>query len=94
MGAGGNRRRGVLQTLKDVLYGMTGYELERTARELRAQTADLFALIVFGDLIGLPIIPSYYALRLLPYFVPEIEGWKRRMLREKDLTEVGELHLH
>jgi hypothetical protein len=26
-------------------------------------------------------------LRLLPYVVPQISTWKRRMLREKDLTD-------
>jgi hypothetical protein len=26
-------------------------------------------------------------MRLLPYVVPSIEIWKRRLLREKDLTD-------
>jgi hypothetical protein len=26
-------------------------------------------------------------LRLLPYVTPQISTWKRRMLREKDLTD-------
>ncbi len=36
---------------------------------------------------GTPVIPPYYSLRLLPYVVPQISTWKRRMLREKDLTD-------
>ena len=40
-----------------------------------------------ADLIGLPILPPYYSLRLLPYVVPQISTWKRRMLKEKDLTD-------
>jgi hypothetical protein len=49
----------------------------------------LFVLIVFGDILGIPIIPPYYTLRLLPYIVPAVSNWKRRMLREKDLTDLA-----
>ena len=46
-------------------------------------------LISFGDLIGVPILPPYYTLRLLPYIVPQIYNWRRRMFREKDLTDLA-----
>ena len=49
----------------------------------------LFVLIVFGDLVGVPILPPFYTLRLLPYIIPEVNNWKRRMLREKDLTDLA-----
>ena len=47
----------------------------------------LFVLISFGDLLGVPVLPPYYSLRLLPFIVPEINNWKRRMMREKDLMD-------
>lgn len=74
--------------LRGMLYGMTFYELERELRRQRADLEHLFVLIAFGDLLGLPIIPPYYSLRLLPYIVPMISTWKRRMLRERDLTDL------
>jgi hypothetical protein len=40
-----------------------------------------------GDMLGIPILPPYYSLRLLPYVVPQIATWKRRMLREKDVSD-------
>jgi hypothetical protein len=40
-----------------------------------------------GDLVGLPILPPYYSLRILPFVVPQISTWKRRLLREKDLMD-------
>jgi hypothetical protein len=49
----------------------------------------LFVLIVFGDIVGVPVLPPYYTLRLLPYIVPMVDGWQRRMLREKDLTDLA-----
>lgn len=45
-------------------------------------------LALVGNLLGVPIPQSYYSLGLLPYLVTGIPVWKRRVLREKDLTEV------
>jgi hypothetical protein len=45
-------------------------------------------LVIFGDLVGLPLLPPYYSLRLLPHIIPFLETWKRRVLREKDLTDL------
>jgi len=54
---------------------------------MRGHLDHLFMLIVFGDLVGLPLLPPYYAMRLLPYILPTIETWKRSLLRERDLTD-------
>ena len=35
----------------------------------------------------------YYSMRLLPYVVPLIATWKRRVLREKDFPETEGLDL-
>ncbi len=72
---------------KDVTYGMSLHEMERLMRRQRADREHLFVLIAFGDILGVPILPPYYSLRLLPYIVPEINAWRRRLLREKDLTD-------
>jgi hypothetical protein len=73
---------------------MTTYEFVQQARELRATMQRLFLVSVFGDMIGVPILPSYYGLRLLPWIVPEIEAWKREVLRERELGTNHEHHLH
>ena len=70
---------------------MTVYDIVRTVRRQRADLEHLFVLIAFGDMVGLPIIPPYYNLRLLPHVVPLINTWKRRMLRERDLTDLADL---
>lgn len=67
---------------------MMFYETVRGFRRQRADLEHLFVLISFGDLIGVPIIPPYYTIRLLPYIVPLISKWKYRMLRERDLTDL------
>jgi hypothetical protein len=73
--------------IKSVLYGMAGHDMARYALKTRGSMEHLFILITMGDLLGIPILPPYYSLRLLPYVVPQISTWKRRMLREKDLTD-------
>ncbi|NPA26727.1 MAG: hypothetical protein GXO36_03905 [Chloroflexi bacterium] len=79
----------VRRWIQGFLYGMLFYDVERAFRRQHADLEDLFMLIVFGDLIGLPILPPYYSLRLLPYIVPVINRWKRRTLRERDLTDLA-----
>jgi hypothetical protein len=76
-----------LDNFKSVLYGMAGHDMARYALKTRGSMEHLFILITMGDLLGIPILPPYYSLRLLPYVVPQISTWKRRMLREKDLTD-------
>ncbi len=71
----------------EFLYGMAGHDMTRFAMKTRGSMEHLFILITMGDLLGVPILPPYYSLRLLPYVVPQISTWKRRMLREKDLTD-------
>jgi hypothetical protein len=75
------------EALSDYIYGMASHEMTRHALKTRGSMEHLFILITMGDLLGVPILPPYYSLRLLPYVVPQIATWKRRMLREKDLTD-------
>jgi hypothetical protein len=79
--------RGLGRSAKEFLYGMAGHDMTRFALKTRGSMEHLFILITMGDLLGIPILPPYYSLRLLPYVVPQISTWKRRMLREKDLTD-------
>ena len=79
--------RGLLRNVEEVIYGMAAHDMSRYALRTRASMEHLFILITMGDLLGIPILPPYYSLRLLPYVVPQISTWKRRMLREKDLTD-------
>jgi len=77
----------------EFVYGASTYDMVTYAVRLRGTLEDIFLLIVFGDLIGLPVMPPYYALRLLPYVLPQVETWKRRVLRERDLAETDGLEL-
>ncbi len=75
------------RTLAEVLYGMAIHDQVRSLARQRGTLEHLFVLISFGDLLGLPILPPYYSLRLLPFVTPLINNWRRRMLRERDLID-------
>jgi hypothetical protein len=73
---------------------MTGFEFDRHAVEMRAALENVFMLVTVGDMIGIPVIPPYYSLRLLPFVVPQVSTWKRRVLREREFTEEHDYDLH
>ncbi len=83
-----SRLRGALRAVLDMFYGATIYEMVRDLRKERSHLENLFILVVFGDVIGLPILPPYYTLKLLPHIVPYLPSWKTALLRERDLTDL------
>ena len=81
------------KVLREIMYGMTVHEMDLELRRERGSLDHLFMLIVFGDLVGLPLLPPYYSMRLLPFIIPSIERWKRSLLREKDLTDFASMDI-
>lgn len=88
-----NQLERLFKTLQNFAYGMAAHEIVLYTTRMRASMESLFILITVGDLLGVPILPPYYSLRLLPYLVPHIATWKRRVLRERDFTEAEGLDL-
>jgi len=79
--------KGFMHKVRQVTYGMASHDMTRYALRTRASMEHLFILVTMGDMLGVPILPPYYSMRLLPYVVPQVATWKRRMLREKDVTD-------
>lgn len=80
--------RSLNRALAEILYGMAVHEQVRALARTRGGLEHLFVLISFGDLLGVPVLPPYYSLRLLPFVVPLVNNWRRRMLRERDVMDV------
>jgi hypothetical protein len=55
---------------------------------------NLFTFMVLGELLGVPVMPPYYAFRLVPYLVPGVPVWRRRVLRERQPFEGEDYDLH
>jgi hypothetical protein len=87
-------RVGMLKAIREFIYGMYAFEFEKQAVEMRAELESVFMLITMGDMLGVPVIPPIYALRVLPYVVPHIATWKRRVMREREISDREEFHLH
>ena len=75
------------KVVREIIYGLLFHEIVLVTKKERGHLDNLFMLVIFGDLIGLPLLPPYYSLRLLPHIVPSLETWKRRILRERDVTD-------
>ena len=82
------KKEGLISQVKGMLYGAAVHGVTRHALKTRMYFEHMFMLITLGDLLGIPILPPYYSLRILPYVVPQIKTWKRRMLKERDLTDI------
>ena len=80
-----------VNAIYEILYGMTTFDWVRDFRRERGSVEQLFVLVTFGDIVGIPILPPYYTLRLLPYIIPMINRWKRSLLRERDWTDLVDI---
>jgi hypothetical protein len=87
------KKTGRWQAVREFLYGLFGMEFAGHALEMRASLESLFMLGTVGDMLGVPVLPPYYSLRLLPYIVPQIATWKRRVLREREFSDEHDYHL-
>lgn len=72
----------LLDNLRFTLFLMIGgqYLLSRQARRRQAALERIFMACMVMDLAGIPLVPPGGTLRLLPYLVPGILMWKRRLL--------------
>jgi hypothetical protein len=76
-----------MKSMTEFSLGFAAYDHSVMALKQKAALGNLMMLIFFGDLVGLPIIKPYYALHILPYVFPRLEGWKRSIMRERDWTD-------
>ncbi|MFX1521180.1 MAG: hypothetical protein ACFFCD_14805 [Promethearchaeota archaeon] len=83
----GTNKMGIKAKLKAFFYGMVTHEMVRQALKTKLYHDQLFMLTTLGDMFGIPILPPYYSLELLPYAMPNIAIWKKRIFRERDFTD-------
>ncbi len=60
----------------------------------RQQEETFFAFMMQTNLLGMPILPTRWRLILLPYLIPSILNWKRRLrLWDDSLVTVDLKHI-
>jgi len=82
------KRGGFLQSIRDFIYGFFLHGMASEVYERKGALEDVFTLLFLGETIGVPVFPSFYSLRLVPYYTGRFLRWKREVLKPKDLLDI------
>ncbi|MEM0485106.1 MAG: hypothetical protein QW434_10485 [Pyrobaculum sp.] len=84
-----------MKAIRDFFFGLLFLDLYRETAKLHRQTRFLIEILVFGDLLGVPFLTTYYSLRLLPYIYPTISEIRKEAVKEHEIFDLlGEFHAH
>jgi hypothetical protein len=74
--------------LHDFFFGMTtSWVMAPVMLKRRTELERVFMLMTTSDLMGIPLSPPPSGLRLLPFLVPQILYWRRRLALWDDELE-------
>ena len=82
------KKGGYLQVIKDFIYGFLLHGMASEVYERKIDLEDVCTLLFLGEIIGVPVFPGFYSLRLVPYYIPRFVRWKRKTLKPKDLLDI------
>jgi len=75
------------EKVRQFFWGLLFFEWYHELQHERAKYNDVLNLVLFGELLGIPLMNSSIGLRLLPHVLPELQGWKHRQLEEREIIE-------
>ena len=91
----GSKDGSVKSKVRDFLFGLFLFELHQENRELSKKYRDSVELVLFAEFLGIPFMASHVTLKLLPYFLNNLNEFKAENLREHDiLSQIAEHELH
>ena len=87
--------KGYAKVLREILYGLTVHEIDLALKKERSNLDRLFMLVVFGDLVGVPLLPPPPPLfdEASAVYHPIHRKMEKRDLREKDLTDLASMDI-
>jgi hypothetical protein len=71
--------RHLRQIARDFFFGMALGRHEQTLRRQAMELNDLFLLLCYMEMVGLPNPAAIYLLEIYPYFLEQFHLWHRRM---------------
>lgn len=81
--------------IQDFFFGAMTFEMYRESIHLAKLYNDTVELLLLGHFVGIPFLPNYYTLKLLPYIVDRQNTFKKQTLTEKDIFSIiGESGAH
>ena len=89
MGQAYRSRKGpsLWQKIKELFFGLFFHDLYRSVTQTKAEYDDAFNVLLMGQFLGIPLMNSVFTLRLFPHLLPQLGDWKRRKLKEADITD-------
>jgi hypothetical protein len=81
------RSLAIWRIARDFLWGMAFLETYKEALKEKRRVENLMNVVILGEFLGLPLMNSTVALRMLPYLFPHLHHWRRGLLTERDITD-------
>ena len=78
------RYSSISEKISDFLFGAFLASMHAQSLGVATKYKDAVDVLLFGRVLGIPMMNSYFTIRLAPNVIGELRAWKRRSLREKD----------
>ncbi len=87
------RLRRAIGAAREILWGLTLYDSYHESMVEAQRHRDAFDVLILGEMLGIPLMNTTVGLRLLPYAVGDLAGFRVRFLREHEVLEQAP-HIH
>lgn len=84
----GSRGGSLREVIKDLIFGVFVFQTHQHVRQLASKYRDMIHVLLLGEFLGLPVLGTYYTLRLLPYLLENLPEISERVLKERDVLEL------
>ena len=88
-----DRLRRAIGAARDILWGLALYDSYHEMMVEAQRHRDAFDVLILGEMLGIPLMNTTIGLRLLPYAVGDLHGFRVRFLREHEVLEQAP-HIH
>lgn len=78
-----DRAMSVRQNIRDIFRGAAYGAYERELRRQAAELNDMFLLLCYMEIVGLPNPATLYLLDVYPYLLEQFHLWHKRMGMER-----------
>ena len=73
--------------LRQAAWGLWVFDTYDVVETEARHQQDAFDLMTMGDMVGIPLMNTTTGLRLLPYVMDSLPGFKARSLREHEVPD-------
>ena len=74
--------------LRDLFFGFFLYGLHQQVIETSRKYKDILGILILGEAFGIPMLGNIYTIRLIPFFIEDLERIKKKISEEYDILEL------